>query len=448
MNKYYIFEYLGKKIAFEPESLTPFEVDATAEEAITLLDMVNQDEIIQTLSKKIPKDEAIILMDQLYSIGENIDKNPIPSKTRTVTAWLQISHDCNLRCKYCFAGSGSFHGERSLMKWPIAKAACDYLLKRYTEEADALVIVFFGGEPLMNVTLIKKIFEYCKNKNHEDKPITFTISSNATLLDESLMAYLTENNIGIMCSIDGPREIHDAYRPFPDGSGSFTLASANASKFLEYRDAKLVQVEATYSREDFNLIDRKRALRSLGFNFIKFEAAQLEPSHPLSIRKEDLPLIEVAIRNLALEYRDDIRKGLLYKLEPFGPIMKMIRESKVRRCRCLSGEDDLAIACDGRIFPCTRLAGIDEWAVGNVYEAINPKKASIWVTTHSYEARSGCNDCWVRNICGGGCRVDSIESERDIFKPYDTHCEMYKYYTQAAIWLLSELDDDTVKMVL
>jgi uncharacterized protein len=450
MENLYKFQFNNKKIAFNVETLTPFEVDKLAWDTITAMSNLSKEDAITELSDRYSPEDVSAVAEQLesLSLGNPSDSPKKPSKN-TLTVWLQISHDCNLRCRYCFADSGAYHGKRKLMEWSNAKKACDYLLDRYENEVDALIIVFFGGEPLLNFPILKKTYEYFSgNKKNIDKPVTFTVSSNGTLLTDEMMTYLIENDIGIMFSIDGIKEVHDHYRPFPSGKGSYEMAVKNGKEFLLYRNPRLVQVEATYSRGHYKLTDRLTDLQKHGFSNIKLEAAQLKPDHDLSFRDEDLPLLEKEILNAVVKYRDDLLNGANYHVEPFTVIMKFIRNNTIRRNRCFSGKMDLAIDYNGNLYPCTRLAGLDEWKIGDVINGLDKQKISIWEETHYFDSRINCSACWARNICGGGCRVDSIEDSGDIRLPNKTHCKIYKKYIRASLWLLSEISEEMIDKIV
>ena len=97
---------------------------------------------------------------------------------------LNISHDCNLACEYCFASKGGFGGERCLMSEETARKAIDFLIERSVGRRN-LEVDFFGGEPLMNFDVVKKTVEYARGKEAEyGKNFRFTITTNGLLLDD------------------------------------------------------------------------------------------------------------------------------------------------------------------------------------------------------------------------------------------------------------------------
>jgi uncharacterized protein len=445
------FSYLGKKFFFNTNTNTPFEVDDLSWDVFEAYQKLPKPAVISSMRGKYDEKEVAGVLDDIDLLlkppaAETGSKTP---DERTLTAWLQISHDCNMRCAYCFAEGGSYHGKRRLMDWRHAKAACDFLLGECENGVDSLVLVFFGGEPLLNFPMIQRVFSYCtRRRRFDEKSMVFTISSNATLLDENMMRYLAENDIGILFSIDGDKAVHDRFRRLEDGRGSHDIALGNGKEFLKYRDSRYILAEATYTRAAFDLRSRVEFLRGCDFAKIKVEAAELRPSHPLAFRLSDVPELDARIQELIVYYRDGILRGEPFHLEPFTMMVRYIHEKNLRKNRCFAGTYDLSISYDGRLYPCTRLAGFREWEIGDVYTGIDGEKAAHWRRTHCYENRASCADCWARHVCGGGCRVDSIEGNGDIRVPEDVRCEIYKCELKASIWLLSEIGESDVKGIL
>ena len=101
---------------------------------------------------------------------------------------LHVSHDCNLRCKYCFASTGDFGtGHRMTMDFETAKRAIDFVIAKSGHRRN-IEVDFFGGEPLMAMDTVKKTVEYARSIEEEhDKCFRFTITTNGVLLNLSLI---------------------------------------------------------------------------------------------------------------------------------------------------------------------------------------------------------------------------------------------------------------------
>jgi len=203
--------------------------------------------------------------DIFYKYAHNINKvniiniNPSEDLIRKQVKYikqmtLEISQDCNLRCKYClFGGHYYFRRSRShvLMPYETAKAAVDYLhgiiQDRYQRD---FCIGFYGGEPLLNFSTIKSIVTYAKDK-FEGWKLRFAITTNGTLLTDDIINYLIMNNFSMVISLDGPSDIHDAKRRFADGRGSFDIVMKNLKRIHEKDEAyfKTIAISIVWSRE-------------------------------------------------------------------------------------------------------------------------------------------------------------------------------------------------------
>ncbi|MBO6109053.1 MAG: radical SAM protein, partial [Eubacterium sp.] len=134
---------------------------------------------------------------------------------------LHIAHACNLKCEYCFAGEGEYHGDRALMSMEVGKKALDFLVENSGQRKN-LEVDFFGGEPLLNFDVVKELVKYGRSLEKEhDKHFRFTLTTNGVLLDDEIMEFAGKEMDNIVLSVDGRKEIHDRMRPFRDGTGSY-----------------------------------------------------------------------------------------------------------------------------------------------------------------------------------------------------------------------------------
>lgn len=156
------------------------------------------------------------------------EKLPILLQNSLSQLILQVTQKCNLNCHYC-AYSGGYanrtHSQKD-MSFETAKAAMDYFIA-HSKDSESLAVSFYGGEPLLKVDLIKKCIAYCR-ENMEGKPLAFNLTTNGTLLTGSVMDFLVQENVGLMFSLDGPREIHDRNRRFAKSDkGSYDVVIRN-----------------------------------------------------------------------------------------------------------------------------------------------------------------------------------------------------------------------------
>ncbi|MCU0284855.1 MAG: radical SAM protein, partial [Acidobacteria bacterium] len=173
-------------------------------------DTIETEGILQTDPRKIKMD------DELFYRVSDLGKEYLPMIT------LEVTSRCNLRCMYCIYNE-PFKEARDHsptdMSWNVARKSID-LLACNSKKAGELFITFYGGEPLLNLKVIKKSVAYAR-ESLKERPLNFSITTNCTLVDESTSRFLAENNFSILASIDGPKDIHDNYRVDSNGNGSF-----------------------------------------------------------------------------------------------------------------------------------------------------------------------------------------------------------------------------------
>ena len=118
-----------------------------------------------------------------------------PAKPIIKAICLHVAHDCNLRCKYCFAGTGAFGGSRTLMDFETGKRGIDFVLES-SGHRNHCEVDFFGGEPLLNFKVVKELVQYGRKVAADlDKTIKFTLTTNGVLLDDKVQDYLEQENI-------------------------------------------------------------------------------------------------------------------------------------------------------------------------------------------------------------------------------------------------------------
>ena len=184
---------------------------------------------------------------------------------------LHIAHDCNLRCKYCFAEEGEYHGRRALMSFEVGAKALDYLIEHSGNRRN-LEVDFFGGEPTMNFEVVKKLVEYGRSKEKEfNKNFRFTLTTNGVLLNDEMLEFANREMGNLVLSIDGRKEVNDRMRPTATGSGSYDIILPKFLKAAELREQKNYYVRGTYTHYNRDFAEDVLHLNDLGFEQISVE---------------------------------------------------------------------------------------------------------------------------------------------------------------------------------
>ncbi len=172
--------------------------------------------------------EAGLLFSPDFSVPDTFAEEPILK-----SLCLHVAHDCNLRCGYCFADTGDFGGHRALMSKEVAQKAIEFAIKG-SKKRHNLELDLFGGEPLMNMLVVKFIVDYVRKREKETgKNIKLTLTTNGTLLTDEIVTYLNDNRVMLVLSLDGSKKTHDHMRPYPGHLGSFDKAVEGFKKSLK-----------------------------------------------------------------------------------------------------------------------------------------------------------------------------------------------------------------------
>lgn len=290
---------------------------------------------------------------------ERYGRNPnstAPQFCREVT--FQVTERCNLSCTYCY----QIHKTSKVMSWEVAKAGIDLLFNMWIEnEPDAfinqktefIILDFIGGEPMLEVKLIDRICDYFINQALEINPLwaeTFMISmaSNGTIYftpEVQHFLHKWDRRLSYSVSMDGPKEMHDACRIFPDGRGSFDLAKAAQD---DYNKTHRMQsgTKATISWQNMPYLDTTiKYYVDQGYRRIHANTVYEEDWTPEQGAFFYKKLKEVADFMLSLDGEVEIS---LFDKNFFKP------RTDMEQTWCGGYDSMLAFDPDGNAFPCIR----------------------------------------------------------------------------------------------
>ena len=279
--------------------------------------MKDKEETLKLLCDKYDRDTIIEAYDEimelvkdglLYSEDkyEDIAHGSMDDRDYIKAVCLNIIHGCNLRCKYCFADEGEYNGHKGVMSLETAKKAIDYVVKRSGPRRN-IEIDLFGGEPTMIMDTVKEIIKYARaNEKEWKKNIRFTMTTNATLLNDDMMDFMDKEMGNIILSLDGRKCVNDNVRIKVDGSGSYDDILPNIKKMIKKRTpGKMYYVRGTFTRANTDFFEDVMAMVNEGFDEVSIEPVVLEKGHPLALREEDLPEI---MKNYDKLYEDMARR--------------------------------------------------------------------------------------------------------------------------------------------
>lgn len=357
---------------------------------------------------------------------------------------LNIAHDCNLRCKYCFASTGDFGTGRKMMTFETGRRAIDFLIEK-SEDRENLELDFFGGEPLMNFDTVKQIVEYARSREKEcGKRFRFTITTNGLLLDDDKIDFINKEMSNVVLSIDGRKETNDNVRIRVDGSGCYDSILPKFKKLVEQRGDKEYYVRGTFTKYNIDFCEDVFSLYNEGFDQISVEPVVCGSENPYALTEKELSEIFKEYERLAERILENEEKGEKFNFFHFmidldqGPCAI----KRLRGCGC--GNEYVAVTPDGDIFPCHQFVGIDEFKMGNLYDGtFNQDMKSDFAAAHVY-TKPECRECWAKFYCSGGCNANNYMYAGDVHNAHRFSCQIEKKRLECAIMLkAARLDRDS-----
>ena len=372
---------------------------------------------------------------QLFAQDDYIDVSRyIPVNAPVKALCLHVAHDCNLRCKYCFASTGDFGQGRKIMPPEIAKKAIDFVIARSGVRHN-IEVDFFGGEPLMAWDTVTQTVDYARSLEEKyNKKFRFTITTNGLLLDEDKRKYINENMDNCVLSLDGRREVNDEFRKTVAGTGSYDTIVPKFKALVDERDPNLdYYARGTFTSHNLDFAEDVLSIADAGFDRLSVEPVTADPGCGYDLTEDDLPKIEAEYDRLTDIMLERKKEGKPFTFFHFmvdldqGPCV-------VKRLRgCGAGYEYVAVTPDGDIYPCHQFVGNLEYRLGNITEGTFDMSISDRFSALNIYTREDCKHCWARFYCSGGCSASNLLVNGDIAKPHFVGCEMERKRLECAI---------------
>lgn len=347
---------------------------------------------------------------------------------------LHVAHDCNLRCRYCFASTGDFHGARMLMPLETGKRALDFLIER-SGTRKHLEVDLFGGEPLMNWEICKQLVAYGRElERAHDKVIHFTITTNCVALDDEKIDFINREMHNVVISLDGRKEVHDALRPTVNGKGSFDIILKNAQKLVASRGDKEYYIRGTFTRDNLDFLEDVKALTGFGFDQISIEPAVLPEDSPYSLKQEHLSRIDAEYDALAgyyLESRKNHETWFNFFHFMFDPEGGPCLRKRINGCG--AGTEYVAVTPDGDLYPCHQFVGMPEWKLGSLDSPELRTELQETFLNCNVCTKDACKTCWAKYYCSGGCMANAALYNGSLQQPHAISCHLMKKRAECAI---------------
>ncbi len=348
---------------------------------------------------------------------------------------LNVAHDCNLRCEYCFAAKGDFGCGRKLMPLEVGKKAIDFLIEHSAGRRN-LEMDFFGGEPLMNWEVVKELVLYAREQEKlHDKNFRFTITTNGLLLTDDKIDFINKEMSNCVLSLDGRKEVNDRLRVRVDGTGCYDQIVPKYQKLVAERGDKDYYARGTFTRYNLDFTQDVLHMADLGFDQVSVEPVVSDEKLDYSIKEQDLPRVFQEYETLANSILQRRKEGKGFNFFHFmidlnqGPCAI----KRLRGCGC--GNEYVAVTPEGDIYPCHQFVGDEQWKMGSVLDgSFNLPMKERFAKANVY-SKTDCKNCWAKFYCSGGCNANNWQYEGDILHSHGISCELEKKRLECAIMI-------------
>lgn len=344
---------------------------------------------------------------------------------------LQVTQKCNLRCSYCVYSEKGFKSQRQhadkQMSWETAKAAVDFFYER-SIDTSLPNISFYGGEPLLNFDLVRRIVAYAEQL-FEGRQLGFSTTTNATLLTDEIIDYLAEHRVKLLISLDGPKSIHDKNRTFAaNSSGSYDVVMRNIRRIWERHPQYAKETVSTNmvinpqdSFDELNsvyddpCISRMRSLHSI---------VDVDEGEPLEyadayINDSAYSRFKGLLSAAGQVAQRDVKRLTADEMVHLQESMRKIKYAQLGTVAapggpCIPGKMRLFVNYKGDFFPCERVSETSQcMRIGSLDTGFDMAKVGA-VLNIGLLTESECKDCWAFihcNICAKRVDKQGVLSE-------------------------------------
>ena len=445
------FKLGGYNVVLDIASGSVHAVDEVAYDIIAEYKEKSRKELLAFLAEKykdradITEEDLSLCYDEVTSLASagklfTEDKfEPMADTLKKKTAGvvkalcLHIAHTCNLNCAYCFASQGKYHGERAVMSFETGKRALDFLIENSGTRKN-LEVDFFGGEPLMNFEVVKKLVAYARSVEKEhNKNFRFTLTTNGLLIDDDVIEFANKEMSNVVLSLDGRQEIHDAYRVDYAGNGSYDRIVPKFQKLVEARGGKNYYMRGTFTHRNPDFMKDIEAMLDLGFTELSMEPVVCAAGDPAELTAEDFPIVCEQYERLAEKMIERDKEGRPFTFYHYmidltgGPCIYK------RISGCGSGTEYMAVTPWGDLYPCHQFVGEEKFRLGDIYTGVTNVAVQDEFRACNVYTREECRGCWARLYCSGGCAANAYHATGSVSGVYKYGCELFKKRMECAI---------------
>lgn len=436
----------ARKMLFHVPSSGLFELDGLGGDLLDLFDRhaeLSPEMAQAALADRYSAEAVSETIEELRSLGVITDHdvaariNLAPqavTRFPLTTIVLNVNTGCNLSCTYCYKEDLETPARGRKMAYDTAIKSVEMLL-RESPDQPRYNVVFFGGEPLTSMDLIRDVVAYCEPRfARHGAAVDFTLTTNATMLDETIVDWFNAHRFGLTVSMDGPKALHDRNRKTVGGHGTYDVVRRKVEMLLSRYTARPVGCRVTLTQ---GATDVERIFDHLqgeiGFHEVGFGPVTSSEITTFNLPPDELAEVFAGLKRLGMRYLDNALQGRNFGFGNMHQLLTDMHEGNRKQLPCGAGVGLLAVDGNGGLNLCHRFTGSDMPLFGDVDKGIDRPLLAAFVEQRLDRSGTGCETCRIRNICSGGCYHESYAKFGDAAHPSYHYCELLRDWVDFGI---------------
>jgi len=443
-NRHYIF-HIPSTALFERDRLTGDILDA-----LRAGESMDRQGLVKALCDTHQPEEIESAIEELSTLALVTDEagtKPAPKlldleSFPLTTVVLNVNTGCNLSCTYCYKEDLTTPADGQKMTLETAQDAVEMLLRESPDQS-RYNIVFFGGEPLTNLKLIREVIAWAEPRfTSIGKIVDFSLTTNATLLNEKVIDYLDRHNVGISVSMDGPEAYHNRNRITVGGQGTYATVAQKVGLLLSRYAARPVGARVTLTR---GITDVEgiwdHLFNTLGFHEVGFAPVTSGDMAEFNLTDDEVALVFDNMKSLGRRYLEAALEGRSIGFSNMHQMLTDIHEGTKKALPCGAGVGMVAIDHEGGVNLCHRFTGSDLPLFGDAATGLDKSALNDFINQRLSMSEQGCNTCRIRNLCAGGCYHESYARYGDPVRPTWHYCDLMRDWVDFCIEVYTQILD-------
>ena len=450
-NNLHQLEVRGQHLLFHIPSTGLFAADATTLDVIDHLRRHGGqtcESVTGALAASHPPEDVerviaeLRALDLLASPGvEQPPRTPLELESIPLTTLvLNVNTGCNLSCSYCYKEDLDVPSAGRKMSFDTARDSIEMLLAESPDQ-ERYSLVFFGGEPLTNLPLIEQVIEFAEQRfARAGKPVDFSLTTNATLLNDKVIDYLDRHRVGVAVSIDGPAAYHDRNRLTVGGQGTYATVEKKVGRLLACYRSRPVGARVTLTRgiTDIETI-WDHLFNTLGFAEVGFAPVTSGDMTEYNLTGEELAQVFANMKALGRRYLEAALDNRSIGFSNLHQLMTDLHNGTSKALPCGAGVGMVAIDHFGDVNLCHRFTGSELPRFGSTREGVDRQALNAFVNQRLEQADQGCASCRIRKLCAGGCYHESYARYGDPTRPTWHYCDLMRDWVDFGIGVYSTI---------